>query len=204
MAIYADVERGRYPVWQSLDHPNFFPGSGILFATITVCVTTTFLFGQLKLKAQQQGDFANRVEALTDAQVKSEVLTVLRSMFPGVDVPDPHDFLRPRWHSDPLFRGSYSNWPPSFSSQHLDNLRANIGRLYFAGEATSRKYFGSFLPRKISAPCDSQLLKGFLHGAYFEGLDMASLIANCLQGKPCRDLERFPKITNASPYELRR
>lgn len=43
MAIYADVERGRYPVWQSLDHPNFFPGSGILFATITVCVPTTLL-----------------------------------------------------------------------------------------------------------------------------------------------------------------
>ena len=36
MAIYADSERGRYPVWQSLDHPNFFPGSGIVFVTVTV------------------------------------------------------------------------------------------------------------------------------------------------------------------------
>ena len=36
MAIYADPERGRYPVWQSLDHPNFFPGSRIIFVTVTV------------------------------------------------------------------------------------------------------------------------------------------------------------------------
>ena len=36
MALYADSERGRYPVWQSLDHENFFPGSGIIFVTVTV------------------------------------------------------------------------------------------------------------------------------------------------------------------------
>ena len=36
MALYADSERGRYPVWQSLDHENFFPGSGIVFVTVTV------------------------------------------------------------------------------------------------------------------------------------------------------------------------
>lgn len=36
MALYADDERGRYPVWQSLDHPNFLPNSKILFVTVTV------------------------------------------------------------------------------------------------------------------------------------------------------------------------
>ena len=36
MAVYADSERGRYTVWQSLDHPKFFPGSGIVFVTVTV------------------------------------------------------------------------------------------------------------------------------------------------------------------------
>ncbi len=34
--LYADRERGRYPIWESLDHPNYFPGSGILFCTVTV------------------------------------------------------------------------------------------------------------------------------------------------------------------------
>jgi len=36
MGIYADSERGRYPIWQNLDHPNYFPGSKILFVTVTV------------------------------------------------------------------------------------------------------------------------------------------------------------------------
>ncbi|KAF8154024.1 hypothetical protein B0H34DRAFT_662165 [Crassisporium funariophilum] len=164
MAIYADSERGRYPVWQSLDHPNFFPGSGIVFVTVT-------------------GDYSERIEGLPDAQVKEEVMGVVRSMFPNVTVPEPLDFFFPRWNSNPLFRGSYSNWPPSFFSQHLDNLRTNVGRLYFAGEATSRKYFG------------------FLHGAYFEGLEIGQIMVKCMKKGTCTDLEQFAKVTNAMPYE---
>ena len=40
MALYADAERGKYPIWQSFDHPNYFPGSGILFVTVTVRSTS--------------------------------------------------------------------------------------------------------------------------------------------------------------------
>lgn len=140
MALYADSERGRYPVWQSFDHEDFFPGSGIIFVTVTV---------RRRLKSSQptlhriQGDYSERIEALPDSQVKAEVLGVLKSMYPNVTIPDPLDFWFPRWFSDPLYRGSYSNWPPSFFSQHHDNLRANVDRLYFAGEATSQKYFGA-------------------------------------------------------------
>jgi hypothetical protein len=39
-ALYADHERGWYPVWQSLDMHGFFPGSGILFVTVTVSATS--------------------------------------------------------------------------------------------------------------------------------------------------------------------
>ncbi|KAF9529044.1 amine oxidase [Crepidotus variabilis] len=165
MALYADSERGRYPIWQSLDHPNFYPGSGIIFVTVT-------------------GDFSNRIEALPDAQVKTEVLSVLKSMFPNATVPEPLDFFFPRWHANPLYRGSYSNWPPSFSSDHLSNLRANVGKLHFTGEANSRQYFG------------------FLHGAYDEGLKIGTSIADCIQNGSCKDLPRFPQITNPSPYDL--
>ncbi|KAF8660706.1 hypothetical protein AX16_001573 [Volvariella volvacea WC 439] len=125
MALYADPERGRYPVWQSLDHKNFYPGSGLLFVTVT-------------------GDFAQRVEALPFSTIKDEVMGVLRSMYPNMTIPDPLDFHFHRWNSDPLFRGSYSNWPPSFFLEHQENIRANVGRLYFAGEATSKKHFGEF------------------------------------------------------------
>jgi polyamine oxidase len=96
-----------------------------------------------------------RVEALSDAEVKNEVMSVVRSMFPNVTIPEPTDFFFPRWNSNPLFRGSYSNWPPSFYIEHLDNLRANVGRLHFAGEATSRKYFGAFYLNLLGEGGDS-------------------------------------------------
>lgn len=125
MGLYADKERGRYPVWQSLDHIGFFPGSGIVFVTVT-------------------GDYSIRIEKLTDEKVRDEVMDVLRAMFPMESIPEPEAFFFPRWHTDPFFRGSYSNWPPSFFSQHHDNLRASLeGRLWFSGEALSVKYFGS-------------------------------------------------------------
>lgn len=84
---------------------------------------------------------------MTDAQVQSEVMGVLGTMFPKVAIPKPTDFFFPRWSSDPLFRGSYSAWAPSYVPQHLINLGAPVGRVYFAGEATSDRYYGmlSFL-----------------------------------------------------------
>ncbi|KAF9643186.1 amine oxidase [Thelephora ganbajun] len=151
MALYADVERGRYPVWQSFDHPDFFPGSGILFVTVT-------------------GDFSHRIEYLTDSQVKSEVMTVLRTkMYPHLspsEIPDPVDFYFERWWSNPLFRGSYSNWPASFFEEHHEDLVRTIGgRVGFAGEHTSAKHFG------------------FLHGAYFSGVRAANEIRDLLRGR---------------------
>jgi polyamine oxidase len=90
-----------------------------------------------------QGDYSIRVERQSDSVIQAEALEVLQNMYPSVDIPEPIDFYFPRWHTDPLFRGSYSNWPASFVSEHHDNLRANVGsRLWFAGEATSRRYFG--------------------------------------------------------------
>lgn len=164
-ALYADPTRGTYPVWQSLDHPDFFPGSGLIFATVT-------------------GDWSLRIEALSDDQVQGEVLEVLQKMYPNITIPEPTDFLFPRWNSDPLYRGSYSNWPPSFFSQHHDNLRSNVDRLYFAGEATSQKYFG------------------FLHGAYFEGLIVATIMAECIKSDGCVALQHVEEVRNAFPYEI--
>ncbi|KAH9056464.1 amine oxidase [Lactarius vividus] len=165
-ALYADSERGRYPIWQSLDIDGFLPGSGVIFTTVT-------------------GDFSKRIEAMTDAQVQSEVMQVLRAMFPNVAVPEPTAFLFPRWFSDPLFRGSYSTWAPSFVPPRLVNLRAPLGNLWFAGEATSVKYFG------------------YLHGAYFEGEAAASQVVRCIKGQQCSPL--LPPIMyarNAYPYNL--
>ncbi|KAH9056463.1 amine oxidase [Lactarius vividus] len=148
VALYADSERGRYPHWMSLDLDGFMPGSGVIIATVT-------------------GDFSKRIEAMTDARVQSEVMGVLQTMFPNVAIPEPTAFFFPRWFSDPLYRGSYSTWAASFIPQHLINLGASLGRLWFAGEATSERYFG------------------FLHGAYFEGEAAAAQIVQCIKGERC-------------------
>ncbi|RPD72752.1 amine oxidase [Lentinus tigrinus ALCF2SS1-7] len=166
MALYADHERGRYPVWQTLDHPAFFPGCGILFVTVT-------------------GDFSRRIESMSDAAVRAEILSVLGDMFPNATIPDPLDFYFQRWFSDPLFRGSYSNWPANFLSEHQGNLRANVDeRLWFAGEATSKKWFG------------------YLHGAYTEGEDIGLTLAECIKGGGCFGLEHVERVRNALPYDV--
>ncbi|KAJ6576638.1 amine oxidase [Mycena vulgaris] len=181
-ALYADKERGRYPVWQGLDLQGFLPGSGIIFATVTVrrCGFLT----RIQPLRPPQGDYSERIEALSDAQVQAELLDVLRVMFPNTTIPAPTAFFFPRWFSDPLYRGSYTNWPSSFVSPHHTNLRANVGtRLWFSGEAMSQKYFG------------------FLHGAYFEGMDAGQRVARCVRGeKACKNLPFVQSIPNANPY----
>ncbi|KAG2148956.1 amine oxidase [Suillus clintonianus] len=164
MAIYADKERGRYPIWQSLDHVKFFPGSGLVFVTVT-------------------GDFSLRIEGMEDSDVQEEVMEVLRAMYPNITVPDPVAFHFKRWNADPLFRGSYSNWPPSFLPGHSENLRATVDKtLWFAGEATSLKYFG------------------FLHGAYYEGLNAGEEVAKCVEGPVCAGRQHLNSVVDASPY----
>ncbi|KAF8553640.1 amine oxidase [Imleria badia] len=162
--LYAAEQRGRYPIWQSLDHVGFFPGSGVIFVTVT-------------------GDWSLYIEQLTPGEVQSQVVDVLQTMFPNITVPQPIDIFFPRWASSKLFRGSYSNWGPSYVPTHSENLKATLNnRLWFAGEATSVPYFG------------------FLQGAYFEGQSAGAALAACIQEKG--DCERpFVEISkNAQPY----
>jgi polyamine oxidase len=139
--LYADPHtRGYYPLWQSLDGPGFLPGSGILFVTVVQAQAAT-------------------VEAQDDATTKAQVLAVLRDMFGKDNVPEPTAFLVPRWGSTEWARGSYSNWPPSLTLEMHQNLRANVGPVWFAGEHTHPEYFG------------------FLQAAWFEGQRVAGDVA---------------------------
>lgn len=60
-----------------------------------------------------QGDESERIETMSDAQIQSEVMSVLGKMYPSIQVPQPEAILLKRWGQDPLFRGSWSNWPSS-------------------------------------------------------------------------------------------
>ncbi|CAF3514650.1 unnamed protein product [Rotaria sp. Silwood2] len=146
--LYADsYRRGYYPQWQSLSEIGFLPRSNILFVTVVT-------------------DESYVVEAQSNNQTLSQIMTVLKSMF-GNDIPDPDNFYYYRWNQDPLYRGSYSNWPTGTSECQFANAQRSIGRLYFAGEAYSQKYFG------------------FVHGAYMEGLRVGKLVADCVSGNSC-------------------
>ena len=148
--LYASpTTRGYYPVWQSLSTPGFLPGSNIIFVTVVEWESY-------------------RIEAQSDEKTKAEVMAVLREMFPDVDVPEPIAFMYPRWGLTPWTYGSYSNWPVGTTLEMHQNLRANVERLFFAGEATSAEYFG------------------FLHGAWFEGREAGERIAGVL-GKQCKN-----------------
>jgi polyamine oxidase len=150
--LYASpTTRGYYPVWQSLSMEGFLPGSNIIFATLV-----------------ERESY--RIEAQDDEVTKAELLAVLREMFPDANVPEPIAFLYPRWTEVPWAYGSYSNWPVGTTLENHQNLRANVGRLYFAGEATSTEYFG------------------FLHGAYFEGQEAGLRVAGKVKG-PCKNPE---------------
>ena len=104
--LYADpVERGYYPVFQSLDGPGFLPGSGILFVTVV-------------------HDQSYVVEAQDDETTKKQVLEVLRRMYGEDKVPDPIAFMYPRWSEVPWAYGSYSNWPSAMTLEMHQVRRA--------------------------------------------------------------------------------
>ncbi|KAJ6144426.1 hypothetical protein N7470_008321 [Penicillium chermesinum] len=145
--LYADpLQRGWYPIFQSLSMPEFIPESNILFVTVT-------------------NELAWRAERQSDEHTRGEIMDVLRKMFPEKTIPEPTAFLYPRWSTEPWAYGSYSNWPPATSLEEHENLRANTGRLWFAGEATSPTYFG------------------FLQGAWYEGRDAGRQIAAIMQNR---------------------
>ncbi|KAI0145764.1 putative flavin-containing polyamine oxidase [Hypoxylon sp. NC0597] len=142
--LYADnTTRGYYPVWQSLSATGFIEESNIIFVTV--------VDGQ-----------SYRVERQSDEETKAEVMAVIRAMFPDLEIPDPIAFMYPRWSTEEWAYGSYSNWPVGMTLEKHQNLRANVDRLWFAGEATSAQYYG------------------FLHGAWFEGRDVGMRIAGLL------------------------
>ena len=125
-------------------------------------------------------------------------------MFPNITIPEPLDFHFHPWSTDPLFRGSYANWPPSFLPEHHANLRADIdGRLWFAGEAMSKLYFGERFCLSYERTRTYHTNKlGYLQGAYFEGQDIGTKVAECIVGGGCLGMEHVEQVKNASPYDM--
>lgn len=101
------------------------------------------------------GDRGRDMEAWSDEKTVASAMSVLKTIF-GHDIPHPVDHQITRWASDRFARGSYS-----FNALHATPaMRTALaqplgGRLFFAGEASSKDHFGT------------------AHGAYLSGVQAA-------------------------------
>jgi monoamine oxidase len=96
--------------------------------------------GQPILLAFNGGEYGRRIEQSSDRAIVDAAMRVLRTIHGG-SIPEPEETLITRWTSDAFAGGSYSCIPPGASGRDYDALAEPVqNRIFFAGEATSRKY----------------------------------------------------------------
>ncbi|PKA48062.1 Lysine-specific histone demethylase 1 like 3 [Apostasia shenzhenica] len=109
------------------------------------------------------GEAAHSFESMSPTDAVTKVLRILRGIYEpqGIDVPDPLQSVCTRWGTDSFSLGSYSNVAVGASGDDYDILAETVGdgRLFFAGEATMRRYPAT------------------MHGAFLSGLREAANVA---------------------------
>ncbi len=92
------------------------------------------------LMAFHGGEKGFAIEELSDDEIIAGAMKTLRIIY-GDSIPEPEGYLITRWGKDPFSFGAYSHIPPFASGDDFDALFEPVDDvLYFAGEATSRKY----------------------------------------------------------------
>ncbi len=103
-------------------------------------------------------DYGRFIEQKSDEQIVREAMNVVRQML-GSDIPAPIDAQITRWAQDKYSFGSYSFNALGMAEDARDVLAQPVAqRVYFAGEATHKRYFGT------------------THGAYLSGVRAAQMI----------------------------
>ncbi|MFT4037219.1 MAG: FAD-dependent oxidoreductase [Thermomicrobiales bacterium] len=130
---YQSSQRGKWSLWMDLER----------------------LIGEPVLVAYNAATYGREVEALSDQQTIDAALTVLRAMY-GRSAPAPQAAIITRWNDDPYALGSYSFIPVGASGAQYRALGAPTGnRLFWAGEATNRRYpqtvAGAYLSGQLAA-----------------------------------------------------
>jgi monoamine oxidase len=101
-------------------------------------------------------DRGREIEAWSDGQIVASAMETLKTIF-GANIPQLIDYQITRWASDSFARGSYSYNALGSTPKMRDALASSLSRrLFFAGEATNRDYFGT------------------AHGAFLSGLRVAN------------------------------
>ncbi|KAI3957325.1 hypothetical protein MKW98_003046 [Papaver atlanticum] len=118
------------------------------------------------------GEAAHKFESMPPTDAVSHVLQILKGIYEpqGIDVPEPIQTVCTRWGSDPFSLGSYSNVAVGASGDDYDILAESVGdgRLFFAGEATNRRYPAT------------------MHGAFLSGLREAANMAHHANARALR------------------
>ncbi|XP_062186211.1 lysine-specific histone demethylase 1 homolog 3-like [Phragmites australis] len=114
------------------------------------------------LMALVAGEAAHNFETTPPTDAVGSVLQILRGIYEpqGIEVPDPLQSVCTRWGTDSFSLGSYSHVAVGASGDDYDILAESVGdgRLFFAGEATTRRYPAT------------------MHGAFISGLREAANI----------------------------
>ncbi|KAM5555930.1 protein FLOWERING LOCUS D [Rosa sericea] len=131
------------------------------------------------LLALVAGEAAHKFESMPPTDAVTRVLQILKGIYEpqGISVPEPIQTVCTRWGSDPFSLGSYSNVAVGASGDDYDILAESVGdgRLFFAGEATNRRYPAT------------------MHGAFLSGLREAANMANYANARALRiKLNRNP------------
>ncbi|HUY91360.1 MAG TPA: FAD-dependent oxidoreductase [Pirellulales bacterium] len=111
-------------------------GNGELAQIVNLAAAT----GQNVLAIHFVGGRAKELEQESDERAVAGAQRILRIMF-GAEIPEPDVVRVTRWGQDPFALGAYSYAPPGASGENRDRLAAPLGeRLFFAGEATHRRF----------------------------------------------------------------
>lgn len=133
---------------------------------------STYLSGRpAVLTAFVAGHVALRLNKMSDDDLEAHLLAALQRMLPEAAVPaSASGFARSSWSNDPLTRGCWSNFASGARPNVLietyqtpigvDGLSTDNGRVFFAGEHTSRWYWGT------------------VHGAWLTGIQAAAAISD--------------------------
>lgn len=130
------------------------------------------------------GSLADDLERLSDEGAAAFAMSQLRRILPAAS--DPEKYLVSRWGSDPSSLGCYTYDAVGKPADVYERLRAPVGPLFFAGEATSRDFPGT------------------VHGAYATGLAAAEeCCKRFAESSRFADLQLFaPAAAEAGPAPL--
>lgn len=123
------------------------------------------------------GESAIKFEMISPVETVERVLEILRQIFTpiGIRVPDPVEVVCTRWGKDRFTYGSYSHVAVGSSGDDYDILAESVGdgRVFFAGEATNKRYPAT------------------MHGAFLSGLREAANISRAANRRSLTPMERM-------------